>query len=148
MQTNSQILPVRSTWHEAPWALHLERQRHDKNSLSGCLKPFLIVEGKAFSDRERAFTSVMLNKISAQELWRVISKVQAVFLVPSVVSWTTQSHSWRRQLRWAVLLADLGVPDSISHALSMKTKLARCKVQFQAPKFFYFLVCLVFFTKS
>jgi len=31
-----------------------DNQRHEKNSKGGCLTPFLITEGKAFSERERA----------------------------------------------------------------------------------------------
>lgn len=141
MQRNSQILPFRSTWHEAPWTLHLERHRHDKNSISGCLNPFPIMEGVipiSLRERKRAFASVMLKKIITPR-----NRQQSSGCVPCVfrVSWATQSHSWRRQLRWAVLFADLGVPKGhLAHPFhENKACTPSRNIQFQAPKFGFFL---------
>lgn len=54
MQKTSQIPPFRSTWHEAPWALHLERHRYDKNTVfASTHSPSWKGSSPSLSERER-----------------------------------------------------------------------------------------------
>lgn len=138
MQTNSQILPVRSTCHEAPWALHLERKRHDKSIISGCLNPFPFMEGKVFFGQGRE--SIYFSPVEKKSVLRSSEESSAKFrLCPLCLQWyrglvnPIPGEGIWDGLCYLLTLRSLR---GISHTLSMKTKLA---------PFFCLFVYLVFY---
>lgn len=137
MQTNSQIPPVRSTWHEAPWELCLERQRCNKNSISGCLNPFPSCKVRP-SQRQRKH---LLQSCWKKSVLRSYKDSSAKFRLCSLyLQWY---HGLVSPIpgggKWDGLcyLLTLGSPRGILHALFMKTKLAHylVKFSFKLPSF-------------